>query len=146
MELLVISFIALLLGVYVTLSYRAWEIRKGITSLTEQRNELKTKEFAVVLLQKIESSAKIAVRYTVFFFEKVWELASAEVKRWIMKAFPRTKNFFEEKDKLTGLYHGPASFFLANVSEYKNDLSHAMKRRMRTKPIPAPQTLPLQEK
>jgi len=68
------------------------------------------------------SGCKIGAHVTFYFFAQVWSLATTEIKSWVFKAFPRLRTTLQQKDKLTGLYHGPASFFLANVSEYKADL------------------------
>lgn len=47
--------------------------------------------------------------------------------------FPNARKAFEKKDELTGLEHGPSSYFLASVSEYKEDLEKAPKKNRRNK-------------
>ena len=110
-----VSLLLVLLALYLLLSYRAWQLKHGLAMLSLAEH-LKTKELLLALTRKTEGIAKTGAHYTLFFLAKTWMLASDEVKRWVFKVSPRLKEAFEEKDKLTGLYHGPASFFLANVS------------------------------
>ena len=50
-----------------------------------------------------------------------------KIRSWIEKIatkiffaiFPNARKAFEKKDELTGLEHGPSSYFLMSVSEYK---------------------------
>ncbi len=121
-------FFALALSIYLALSYRAWQLKQGIVSAAVAP-EKPARELVREASQKTELLLKTSLRFLAFFATEVWRLASGEVKSWIFKAFPHLKVILEEKDKLTGLYHGPASFYLANVSEYKEELGRNLKRR-----------------
>ncbi len=49
------------------------------------------------------------------------------------KIFPNARKAFEKKDELTGLEHGPSSYFLMSVSEYKEELQKEVKKDRRKK-------------
>ncbi|HSE56772.1 MAG TPA: hypothetical protein VLB02_01665 [Candidatus Paceibacterota bacterium] len=128
MLLLTVSFVFLALCLYVALSYRAWQMQQGLVTL-HTTPEQTTRAAVRVLSHKAEAFLKAALHVCVYYALEIGKLASNEVKSWVFKAFPRLKIALTEKDKLTGLYHGPASFFLANVSEYKTETVRTPQQR-----------------
>lgn len=67
-----------------------------------------------------------------FFFlsrviEKVLYKGLQVLAKGFFTLFPKAKKAFEKKDELIGLEHGPSSYFLMSVSEYKNEEKEASK-------------------
>ncbi len=60
------------------------------------------------------------------FFEKI-------LIRIFFAVFPNARKAFEKKDERTGLDHGPSSYFLMSVSEYKDELQKEVKKSRRNK-------------
>jgi hypothetical protein len=56
--------------------------------------------------------------------------AAARIFFWI---FPKARKAFETKDELTGLEHGPSSYFLMSVSESKKEFEKDVKKNRRNR-------------
>ena len=59
----------------------------------------------------------------------VW--CGSHISRLFFTLFPKARHAFEKKDELTGLSHGPSSYFLLSISESKE--SPQKKTRQRKK-------------
>ncbi|MCC7436519.1 hypothetical protein IT402_01430 [Candidatus Nomurabacteria bacterium] len=56
------------------------------------------------------------------FLSKLQNLITILATKAFFKIFPKAKKIFMDKDKLTGLEHGPSSYFLKSITPEKNPL------------------------
>ncbi len=70
-----------------------------------------------------------------FFILRYVSIFRAFLEKIATKAFfamfPNARKAFEKKDELTGLEHGPSSYFLMSVSEYKAELQNEQKTTLK---------------
>ncbi len=75
-------------------------------------------------------------------FRKLWfkaqrgvstarEVATIAIAKAFFFLFPKARKAFEQKDELTGLHHGPSSYFLKTISEDKEDSQEPSKKNRR---------------
>jgi hypothetical protein len=69
----------------------------------------------------------------IFNFTKT-KLKTIAIKTFVM-VFPKAHKAFEEKDALTGLTHGPSSYFLKKISEKEDINKVAPKTRRKIKNV-----------
>ncbi len=113
---LVICLLVSLILLWLLIMYGIW--RNNI----KQTQEVRTPEEA--LAPVYQKSARLARRGWFKFLRAVDRLQdkltniAARIFFWI---FPKARKAFENKDALTGLEHGPSSYFLMSVSESKKE-------------------------
>jgi hypothetical protein len=55
------------------------------------------------------------------YLEKIRAAVEKILTKLFFTIFPNARKAFEKKDELIGLEHGPSSYFLMSVSEYKEE-------------------------
>ena len=125
---LVICLILSLVLLWLLVMYGIWKIK------IKQSQEVLTPE--EVLAPVYEKSARLARRGWFKFLratdktrEQLTKIA-AKIFFWI---FPKARKAFETKDELTGLEHGPSSYFLMSVSESKKEFEKDSKKNRRNR-------------
>ena len=103
-------FIISIIVLWLLVMYSAWN-KKG----TEQAVDAVTE-----LTPLYNKSTRVARRW-LFSLQRaigVWRAKGTTLATKIFFAiFPKARKAFEEKDALTGLEHGPSSYFLKSISE-----------------------------
>lgn len=119
---LLIVLAVLLLGAWVVAVYGSWRIAEG-------------REGTPVTVETLELYRDKTLRLA----RRIWyslERLAAQVLRWsgkktsdaVVKVFPTTAPVFAEKpDALTGLSHGPSSYFLKSISPEDKKLTRVKK-------------------
>jgi len=120
MIFLVGSIFFIVLSVYGVLVYRAWQIRSRSIAVKNEPEEVG--QLARRLISKMRALVRHLVDRLAFFTGKLFLTTSNMVRKFLLKLFPRLRLLLEPKDKLLGLYRGPASAFLANVAKYKEEV------------------------
>ncbi len=86
-----------------------------------------TPDVAEVLTPAYNKSVRL-LRRGWFSILRYLQILKAFLEKILTKAFfavfPNARKAFEKKDELTGLEHGPSSYFLMSVSEYKDELQN----------------------
>lgn len=55
------------------------------------------------------------------YLDKLKAIVEKVLTKIFFAVFPNARKAFEKKDELIGLEHGPSSYFLMSVSEYKEE-------------------------
>lgn len=121
--LLIISVIIL----WLTIMYGIWR---------KDTNEQITPSVEEVLTPAYQRSTRL-LRRGWFKLLRSFEYLQKKSEKIFLKifftVFPNAKKAFEKKDELTGLEHGPSSYFLMSVSEYKEEIQKPEKKIRRNK-------------
>lgn len=131
MTALLIILIVLVLTTWLYAMYLAWRKEMG-------------KEFPLVggapIIATWDKSSRLTRRgwYGIRAHLREWSARLGEsAQRAFVKAFPTSAPVFEKKDKLTGLTHGPSSYYLKSITPSKETPSagsgRVPKRLPRTK-------------
>jgi hypothetical protein len=121
---LVVYFILSIILLWLLVMYNAW--RKSTE--TQQEPVLD----AVEILNPVYKKSIRFFRHVWFFILRILK----KIRSWIEKIatkiffaiFPNARKAFEKKDELTGLEHGPSSYFLMSVSGYKDEFKKSIKK------------------
>lgn len=113
---LLILFILSLIALWILTMYGVWRANNEAAS---------EHGVAEALAPTYKKSARL-IRRGWFALLRVLNLLRSGLEKVVTKIFfsifPNAKKAFEKKDELTGLEHGPSSYFLMSVSEYKEEL------------------------
>jgi hypothetical protein len=95
----------------------------GVWKKTTKQQEVPD---ALEVLTPVYNKSTRLLRRAWFWVLRYVKILKAFLEKIATKAFfaifPNARKAFEKKDELTGLEHGPSSYFLMSVSEYKDEL------------------------
>lgn len=124
-----ILFVISLVVFWLLFMYGIW--RKTVAPMEETFGNM-TK----VLSPLYEKCTRISRKFWFFVLRKTEALfykSLTALTRIFFILFPKAKKAFEKKDELLGLEHGPSSYFLMSVSEYKTEQEEKRSKSRRTK-------------
>ena len=114
---LVIALCLTLIGIWLTVMYLWWQSdRGGISSaLTPQEIALRA--------EKVARLTRRGWYSTLRYINYILAVMFSYIARGFFALFPKAAQAFEKKDVLTGLTHGPSSFFLLSISESRKKVA-----------------------
>jgi hypothetical protein len=132
---LAIIAIVLVLALWISVMLVWWR--------SEQEKPVKTIK-PTDLIRSVHKATRMARRSWyggVRYSKQVALWGNKKARAAFVTLFPNAKSAFVEKDKLTGLEHGPSSYFLANLSRpVKKPRAIRKKKVAEIEPISAPDT------
>lgn len=124
---LVVLFILSIIMLWLLVMYGVWKknakqetVPDALEAITPVYNK------STRLLRRAWFTVLRYTRKIRLFFEKI-------LIKVFFAVFPDARKAFEKKDELTGLEHGPSSYFLMSVSESKAELLNQTKKSRRNK-------------
>lgn len=121
---LVIKFVLSLILVWLLVMYNIWRERNKDQGLADHK------------VPEVYAKTKRILRrfwfYLLRLLSKLQNFLTIAATKIFFKIFPKAKKLFISKDKLTGLEHGPSSYFLKSITQEKNDLK---KNRRKSKNV-----------
>ncbi len=118
---LVVMLIISLIVLWLLVMYGVWKKNAKQESVPD----------AIEALAPVYNKGTRLIRRGWFFVLRYLSVFRAFLEKVITKAFfaifPNARKAFEKKDELTGLEHGPSSYFLMSVSEYKAEFQNEQK-------------------
>ncbi len=119
-----ITLVVLIVGTWIYSMYISWKATEGVPlALVESTTFL-------VLWHRATRLSRRGLYSTQLFSKKVFDWSTQKTRSTLVKFFPTSAPLFAKRDMMTGLTHGPSSYFLKSIS--KNEKS-ASKRLPKTK-------------
>jgi DNA-binding transcriptional regulator of glucitol operon len=129
---LVIIIAVLLIALWISVMALWWQHAQGYTEPLEKKDVIRQ-------WNKAERLARRSWYNTLRYSKQAALWGNKKVSNAFVAIFPKSKPAFVEPDLLTGLEHGPSSYFLASLSKPISSSAKATaRRRKKVIEVPAP--------